>query len=326
MGGTPRVLVTAQFLHEGDDVDRYLREQGCEVVYSRWNGPRRPGELESVLADVDGVVAAGDPYTADVLDAAPRLRVIARCGVGYDSIDVEAATARGIAVCNMPGVNRISVAEMTIALLLLCARHIPANLADVAAGNWRRIQGRELHGATLGLIGAGAIGKAVAERAAAFGMRLVAYDPHPDLEFAARTGLTFTTAEEVLAASDFLSLHLFLNDANRHWLNAERLALMKPTAYVVNTSRGPVVDETALAAALRDGTVAGAALDVVEVEPLRADNPLRGLPNCHITPHLGGTTDQARARSGIGAARNVVRVLKGEAPEGLVNPSALAAR
>lgn len=257
------------------------------------------------------------------MDAAPRLRVIARPGVGYDSIDLPAATRRGIAVCNMPAVNATAVAELTIALLLMCARHIPRNIDDVRSGSWQRLEGRELRNATLGLVGLGAIGKAVAQLASCFGMSILAYDKYQDTEFADRHGIRYTGIDELLATSDYVSLHMLLDASTRHWVDGSRLARMKPTAYLVNTSRGPVVDEAALYRALRDGVIAGAALDVVEVEPLPADSPLRGLGNVYITPHLGGVTREARERSGRGAAQNVLNVLDGREPTNVVNPDAL---
>jgi phosphoglycerate dehydrogenase-like enzyme len=319
-----RVLITPQFLVPDDPVDRWLRENGCETVHRVYRRPRTHEELVDLFHDVDGAIIATDQVSAAVMDAAPRLRVIARPGVGFDSVDVAAATQRGIAVCNMPGVNRTSVAELTMALLLLCARHIPPNIDDVRAGSWQRLEGRELRGATLGLVGLGAIGKAVAELATGFGMVVLAHDQHQDAEFAHRHGIRYVPVEELLRESDYVSIHMFLDASTRHWIDESKLALMKPTAYLVNTSRGPVVDEVALHRALQGGGLAGAALDVVEVEPLPADSPLRELGNVYITPHIAGVTREARERSGWGAARSVVDVLDGREPTNVVNPEALA--
>jgi D-3-phosphoglycerate dehydrogenase/(S)-sulfolactate dehydrogenase len=315
----PRVLITPQFLTPGDDIDGWLREQGCETVHAPYRGPRDLEELIRLFRDVDGAIIASDLVSPAVLDAAPRLRVVARPGVGYDSVDIDAATSRGVAVCNMPAVNASAVAELTIGLMVLCARQIPRNMDDVRAGSWQRIEGRELNGATLGLVGLGSIGRAAAALARGFGMTLLAYDKFPDPEYAETHGVEYVEADELLRRSDFVSLHMLLDASTRHWLDQRRLALMKPTAYLINTSRGPVVDEAALADALRDRTIAGAALDVVEVEPLPTDSPLRSLDNVYITPHLGGVTTEARARSGWGAARSVVDVLQGRRPTNLVN-------
>lgn len=319
-----RVLITPQFLARGDAVDRFLRASGCETVYWPYDGSRQTSDLIAALRDVDAAIIASDRITAEVMDGAPQLRVLARPGVGYDSIDVDAATERRIAVCNVPGVNQSAVAELTIGLMLLCARRIPQNLADVQQGEWRRLEGRELRGATLGIIGLGAIGKALASLAAAFGMTVIAYDPTPDMAFAADHGISCVPLERLLSESDFVSVHVFLDDRNRGWINRSKLALMKPTAYLINTARGPVIDETDLYEGLQHGTIAGAALDVTETEPLPADSPLRSLDNVYITPHLGGVTTQARERSGIGAARNVVCALQGSIPPEAVNASALA--
>jgi D-3-phosphoglycerate dehydrogenase/(S)-sulfolactate dehydrogenase len=305
-------------------VDLWLREHGCETVHRVYRGPRSHEELVELFHDVDGAIIASDRVSAAVMDAAPRLRVIARPGVGYDSVDVAAATERGIAVCNMPGVNRTAVAELTIAQLLLCARRIPPNIDDVRAGSWRRLEGRELRGATLGLIGLGTIGKAVAELARCFAMSILAYDKHPDAEFAEAHGVRYVGIETLLRESDFVSVHMFLDADTRHWIDEAKLALMKPTAYLINTARGPVVDEAALGRALRDRVIAGAALDVVEVEPLPADSPLRELDNVYVTPHIGGVTREARERSGWGAARNVLDILDGHEPTNVVNPEVLA--
>ncbi|WP_437088942.1 phosphoglycerate dehydrogenase [Streptomyces sp. enrichment culture] len=312
--------MTTQYLRPGDEVDALLRAEGCRPRYSPWSGRRTPGELERLLDGARGAIVGADPFTAEVLRAAPGLRVISRTGVGYDSIDLAAAAELGITVCNTPGVNRHSVAEMALLLMLMSGRRIAENLEDVRTGGWRRLPGGELRGATLGLIGCGGIGQAVAELALAFGMTVLAYDPCPDLEFARRTGVGFTTADDVLERSDFLSLHLFLSPRTRHWLNADRLARMKPTAHVINTARGAVVDEAALASALAEGRLAGAGLDVTDGEPLAPDSPLRALDNCVVTPHIGGSTAQARRRSGLEAAHNVLRVLRGEPPRNVVGP------
>lgn len=314
-----RVLVTSVFLRPGDEVDVLLRGAGFSTVHAPLTGVRSEDELIDLLADVDAVVAASDPFTASVLAAAPRLRVIARTGVGFDAIDVEAASAHGIVVCNAPGVNRQSVAELTIAFLLMCARHINPVVADVRSGGWGRPSGIELAGASLGIIGLGAIGRAVAHLATAFGMRVLAHDQAIDTSYATEHGIEVLPLERLLELSDFVSLHLFLGPETHHLINSERLAMMKSTAYLINTSRGPIVDEAALVDALRNNVIAGAALDVVEHEPLPADAEIRALPNVILTPHIGGSTRQARDRSGLIAAHSVIQVLRGEVPENAVN-------
>jgi len=249
--------------------------------------------------------------------------VISRTGVGYDAIDVKAATARGVTVTTTPGVNRDAVADLAFALILCCARKLPENLAEVRRGGWKRHEGVDLAGKTLGIAGLGTIGKEVSQRAKAFKMRVLAYDLLQDLPFAEATGVAYVSLEDLLRQSDFVSIHCFLNDVTRHLINAERLALMKPTAYLINTARGGLVDTEALCRALQAKRIAGAALDVVEEEPLPADSPLRTFENVYLTPHAAGSTADARERSGAMAAENLICTLRGERPEGIVNPEVL---
>lgn len=314
-----RVLLTSVFLRPGDEVDLLLRDAGLTTVHAPLTGTRSESELAELLTDIDAVIAASDPFTAPALASARKLRVIARTGVGFDAIDVEAATSNGIVVCNAPGVNRQSVAELTLAFLLMCARHIDPVVADVRSGGWARPSGTELAGANLGIIGLGAIGRAVAHLAAAFGMRVLAHDQAIDDSYAREHGISAVSLEQLLQQSDFVSLHLFLGPATHHLINAERLDMMKPSAYLINTSRGPIIDEAALVEALRNNIIAGAALDVVEQEPLPTDAAIRTLPNVILTPHIGGSTRQARDRSGLIAAHSVIKVLRGELPENAVN-------
>ena len=321
---TPRILITSIFLRAGDEVDRRLREAGFEPVYHPLTGKRTEEELIDLLRGIDGVIVSSDPFTARVLAAAPQLKVISRTGVGYDAIDMKAATARGIVVTTTPGVNRHAVAEWAMALMLCCARKLTTNLDEVRRGGWTRHEGIDLAGKTLGLVGLGTIGKEVAQRATAFEMRILAYDLVQDLPFAEAHRVTFVPLDQLLRESDFVSLHLFLNDASRHLINAERLALMKPTAYLINTARGGIVDTAALCLALKEKRIAGAGLDVVESEPLPPDSPLRECNNVYLSPHVGGASADARRLSGAMAAENLIRALRGERPQGIVNPEVLA--
>ena len=321
---TPRVLITSIFLKAGDDVDRHLRGQGMETIYHPWHGGRTEEEMIGLLRGIDGAIVSTDPFTARVIQTADRLKVISRTGVGYDAVDVPAATARGVIVTTTPGVNRHAVADWALALILCCARKVPENLAEVRRGNWTRYEGMDLDGKTLGVVGLGTIGKEVARRATAFGMRLLAFDLVQDLPFAEGQGITYVSLKELLRQSDFVSIHCFLNAATRHLINAERLALMKPTAFLINTARGGIVDTEALYQALRAMRIAGAGLDVFEGEPLRDDSPLRDLENVYLSPHCAGSTSDARKRSGAMAAENLVRGLRGEKPEGIVNPEVLS--
>lgn len=275
-----------------------------------------------LVGGIDGVIAYSDPFSARVIGAADRLRIIARTGAGYDKIDVSAATARGIVVSTTSG-NRRAVAEYAFALMMVLSRRMLQNLSEVRQGRWVKHEGTELGDKTLGIIGLGAIGKDLARRARAFEMRLLAFDPVRDEVFAAEQQISYVSLEEVLRESDFVSLHLPLASGTRHLMNAERLALMKPSAFLVNTARGAVVDTEALYHALKERRLAGAALDVVEQEPLPPDSPLRELDNVLLSAHVAGYTTDAQKLGGILAADNVLRVFRGEPPISIVNPEAL---
>ena len=320
---TQRALITLDFVHPGDEIDRRLTEAGIQTVYDGWHGGRTEEEMIGILRDVDAVLADIDPFTARVLADANRLKVISRPGVGYDAIDVQAASAHGIAVCTTPGSNRHSVAELTLAMILQCARKIAENEAEVRRGGWTRVVGNEIAGSTLGIVGLGTIGKEVAQRARAFEMRVLAHDLAQDQQFAEEHQVTYVPLEQLLRESDYVSLHIFLDQRTQHLINAERLAMMKPSACLINTARGPVVDEEALIQALEQKQIAGAALDVFTREPLPMDSPLRALDTVHVYPHLAGSTQEVFRASGLMAAENAICVLRGERPLHVVNQEAL---
>lgn len=253
--------------------------------------------FSDALAGAHGlVVRSATRVSRALLDGAPKLRVVGRAGVGVDNIDLEAATERGIAVINAPAGNTVSAAELTLALILAMARKVPAADASVRAGAWNRaaFKGTELRGKTLGLVGAGRIGGAVAVRCRGFGMKVLAYDPYLTDERATDLRVERVTLDEVIEGADVLSLHVPLTDDTRGLIDADALARMKKGAYLVNVARGGVVDERALADALASGHLAGAALDVYASEPLAADSPLRDAPNLVLTPHLGASTAEAQ--------------------------------
>ncbi len=254
-------------------------------------------ELVDALVDVDGVIVrSATRITRDALVRANRLRVIGRAGVGVDNIDVPAATERGIAVLNAPSGNTISAAELTFALILAMARRISAADRSMKAGGWdrKRFNGSELYGKTLGLVGAGRIGSEVARRARAFGMRVVAYDPYLTEDRARELDVQRVTIDTLLERADVVTVHVPLTDATRGLIGAAQLARLKPGATIVNTARGGIVEEAALIAALQEGRLAAAALDVFSKEPLPADHPLRSLDNVVLTPHLGASTAEAQ--------------------------------
>lgn len=265
--------------------------------------------FESVLATADAlIVRSATRVTKEMLARATSLKAVGRAGVGVDNIDIAAATARGIAVFNAPGGNTIAAAELTMALLISVARRIPAAEASVRRGEWNRaaFKGVELRGKTLGLIGAGRIGGEVAIRCQAFGMEVIAYDPYLSPTRADELDVELTGFDEVIERADFVSLHVPLTDETRGILEAGTLSRLKSTAFVVNASRGGVVDEVALAKALHDGEIAGAGLDVYEDEPLAADSPLRDAPNLVLTPHLGASTEEAQ----VGVATEVAQKIR----------------
>ena len=268
---------------------------------SRFELVEKPGLSGAALADaiagMDAVlVRSATKITRESLALADRLKVIGRAGVGVDTIDVDAATERGIAVLTAPAGNTISAAELTLALILALARRVPAADRSMRAGQWDRksFNGTELQGKTLGLLGAGRIGSEVARRARAFGMRVLAYDPYLTEERARSIGLELAPLDEIVREADIVSVHVPLSDATTNLIGEAQLALMKPSAFVVNVARGGVVDERALFRALTDRRIAGAALDVFGQEPLPADDPLRTLDNVVLTPHLGASTVEAQ--------------------------------
>ncbi|MGY1804429.1 phosphoglycerate dehydrogenase [Blastococcus sp. SYSU D00922] len=306
----PLVLVTTDYLEPGDDVDLLLRSAGFTTRHRPLRGPRTEADLLAALDGVVGALIANEPMTAGVLARAPRLRAVVRTGVGYDSVDVEAATRAGVSVSNLPGINANAVAEYTMALLLAQARRLVPVATGVAAGGWPREDGTELRGKVLGLIGYGAAARAVVPLAQAFGMTVLCATAVPPDE-RGTSSVRFVALAELLEMSDFVSVHTALTPATRGLLDAAALARMKPTAHLVNTARGAIVDEQALADAVRSGRMAGAALDVTATEPLAAASPLRGVDGITVFSHLAGQTAEARAAAGVDGARELLAALRG---------------
>lgn len=286
---------------------------GLDVVETAGKGPE---VLKDALIDAAAIIVRSETrVSAELMAGAPKLRLVARAGVGTDNIDLEEATRRGIPVLTAPGANSTAAAEHAIALMLSLARKIPWAHALMAEGKWDRkaFEGTELRGKTLGILGLGRIGTMVAHTAQAFGMTVIALDPYVVAAHALKLGVTLLPLEEVLARADVITLHLALTDDTRHLINAERLALMKKGAFIVNTARGALIDDAALAKSLTDGHLGGAALDVFEPEPLVADSPLRRAPNTILTPHLGASTREAQTRVAIEIAEAVRdALLKGD--------------
>ena len=275
-----------------------LRAEGWEVDARTG---RTPEQLAGDLAHADAlVVRSATTVTAPLIAAAPRLRVIARAGTGVDNVDVAAASARGIVVMNAPGANSISVAELAIGLILALARHVPAADAAMKQGKWekRKFLGEEIRGKTLGLAGLGRIGQEVARRAAAFGMRIIAHDPFISEQVAADLGVELVSLDDLFARADYLSLHLPSNENTRCLVNADRLVRARKGIRIVNTARGDLIDENALADAIESGHVAGAALDVFQTEP-PPDPRLQTLPQVVATPHIAASTREGQELVGV---------------------------
>lgn len=325
MTAKPLVAVTRDIPDAGLDI---LREH-CEVRLWQEEMPPTPDQLDQLLADVTGVLTLlDDRITADVLTRHPEIRVVSNYAVGYDNIDIDAATAHGVAVCNTPDVLNGATAEFALALLMSTARRIVEADSYIRNGQWhtwgpRVLLGQNVVGSTLGIVGFGRIGKELARMVAGFDMRILAtartVDPAAESEFNVR----FVPLDELLAESDFVSLHVALNDETLHLIGARELALMKPTGILINAARGRVVDTDALVTALRDGTIQAAGLDVSDPEPLPADHPLVKMSNCVIAPHIASATVETRNNMAILAARNLIAVLEGEPPESIVNPTVL---
>ena len=321
----PKILITKHIYPEAVE---YLRQR-LEVEYHDSGEGYPPEQLLERLADKQGVVSQlTDRFPAALLDQLPGLRVISNVAVGYDNIDVPAATARGILVTNTPEVLTETTADFAFTLLLATARRVVEGDAFLRSGQWNQwaidlLCGQDAHGRTLGIVGIGRIGQAVARRAKGFDMRVLYHDAaRLGAEAERRLGVEFVELAVLLAQSDFVSLHVPLLPQTRHLIGAAELAAMKRTAILVNTSRGPVVDEAALAEALAAGRIAGAGLDVYEREP-EVEAGLLGLRNVILAPHIASASIQTRTRMCMMAAENVVAGLEGRRPPNLVNREVL---
>lgn len=310
-----RVLVTTTSYQDtpGPHHD-LLKSAGYDLTFAR--GPLTEEEMLGLVGELDGILCGDDAMTRPVLEKSlPRLRVLSKYGIGLDRIDLKAARELGIPVCYTPGVNHTTVAEHSFGLLLSLCRNIPKENALVKSGQWKRITGHELLGKTMGILGLGRIGKEVAVRALAFGMRVVAHDPVHDEVFLREHPIEMmSSAELVITNADVLALHMNLSETTRGLLNKQRIALLKPGVYIVNCARGALVDQDALAEALQAGTVAGYGCDVLENEPPEPNNPLIGLENVIITPHIGSRTFESVERQAEMATRNLILMLSGRQP------------
>lgn len=310
---TWRVLVSAPYmLPVIEEFRSRLEVEGVEIVCAQEVCERlSEAELLPLVKSIDGAICGDDQFTERVLRHAPHLKVISKWGTGIDSIDTHAAAKLGIRVCNTPGAFTDSVADTALGYVLCFARRLPWMDDDIRRGLWAKPDARSLKECTLGVIGVGNIGKAVARRARAFGMTLLGADPLPvPASFAEETNLIQTSLRSLLEESDFVSLHCDLNPTSFHLIGSDELAIMRPTAYLINTARGAVIDEPALVDALDEGRIAGAALDVFEVEPLPINSPLREMNNCLLAPHNANSSRAARSRVHESTIANLLKGLR----------------
>ncbi len=325
MATKPKVAVTRLIPEAGLD----LLRQSCDVRI--WEGDLPPGreELDSLLEGVDGLLSLlTERVDGDLLDRHPSIKVVSNFAVGYDNVDVDAATARKVAVCNTPGVLTQATAEFAFTLLVSAARRVVEAARYVEDGKWqtwgpRLLLGQDIAGATLGIVGFGRIGKELARMASGFNMRILAHDAYEDPRAAEEFGITYVPLDELLQQADFVSLHVALTPETHQMIGTRELGLMKTTAVLINAARGPVVDTDALVTALRDGEIFAAGLDVTDPEPLPADHPLVSLPNCIVVPHIASATVTTRDAMAVLAANNLMNVLNGKMPEVIVNPEVL---
>jgi D-3-phosphoglycerate dehydrogenase len=309
---------------EGDFLT-VLRKGGFECVYPKVAVQMSEEDLVNQLGGIAASLAGSEPYTRRVFERFPQLKVVARVGVGYDAVDVEAATDHGVAVTIAPGTNQDAVAEHCFMLILALAKHLIRQHQPIRDGKWPRHASLPLRGKTLGIVGLGRIGKSMTTRALAFGMKVMAFEPTPDMAFVEKHGVKLAPLDDVLREADYVTLHLPAMAGTKALISAERLALMKPTAYLINTARGAVVDERALYEALRDKKIAGAGLDVLEEEPPLPDNPILTLENVVFTAHTAGVDLQSRDDMARKAAECIAAISRGEWPtECVVNPEVMA--
>lgn len=313
-----RVLITAPYAMPV--LDRYraeLEPHGIEVVVAAVRERLSEEELLPLVADVDGVICGDDQFTDRVLSAGPRLRVLSKWGTGIDSIDREAAARHGVRVCNTPNAFSEPVADTVYAYMLSFARRVAPSDQEMKAGQWRKAQLVSLGECVLGVVGIGDCGKAVVRRASGFGLTVLGTDlVEPPADFVQTTGIEMVPLDELLGRADFVTLHTDLNPTSRHLIGREQLRLMKTTAYLINTSRGPVVDQEALVRALHEAVIAGAALDVFEDEPLPTASPLLGMDNVLLSPHTANSSPAAAERVHQQTIANLLHALEDGAPAG----------
>jgi len=315
------VLITARAYSDvGEQAEALLRQAGCRIIIPEKFGALKAAEVLPLLGGVDAVLASADQYTRDVLSdpRAAALKIVSRWGVGYDSIDIEAATQLGVVIGFTPGLLNEAVADYTFALLLGVARRVHEADANLRRGDWTPLWGHDVAGKTLGIIGCGRIGQAVARRASGFEMRVLAYDVAPVASQGGRK-INFVPLDTLLAESDFITLNAAVTPQSRGLIGEQQLRRMKPSAYLVNTARGLLLDEAALVRALKEGWIAGAALDTFILEPLSENHPFRQTPNLLLSAHHASFGRETGERVSLCAAQAIVDLMSGRRPQFVVN-------
>ena len=300
-----------------------LEERGCEVVVYPYATGMSEEDIMEWAKGCYAHVCGGVKYTARVMDALPDLKIIARIGVGYDTVDIPAATERKIVVATTPGAGAETVSEHAFTMIMALSRRIFDNDRMVRGGGWTTVTGHSIYRKTLGIIGFGLIGKQLARWAKGFGMKILSYDPVEDAAYAAENGITYKSLEEVLRESDYVSLHLPLLPSTKNLITRKELEWMKPEAFIVNAARGGIINEHDLYEVLKEKRIAGAALDVFVSEPIEKDNPLLTLDNVIFSPHMAGSTFEGLDAIEGMACENVCELIDGKVPRGVRNPEAL---
>jgi D-3-phosphoglycerate dehydrogenase len=314
-----KILITAtNYSTLCAEAKQLLEDNGCEVIENQLGRPHTFEELKPLVADIDGVVAGVDTWNEEVFRLAPKLKVISRFGVGVDNIDLKKAREYGIQVTNVPGGNANAVAELTVGLILATIRNIPGLHLSAKQGYWDRFVGMELSGRTIGLLGFGNISQMVARKLQGFDVNIIAYDKYPNEARAKEMQVTMASFEEVLRESDVVSMHMPSLQETFKIMSYKQFALMKSSAFFVNTARGALVDEDALYDALHSSRIAGAAIDVYQQEPVSVDNPLFGLNNIITTPHTAAETYETYRKVSLVTAQAVLDVLSGKKPQNML--------
>jgi D-3-phosphoglycerate dehydrogenase len=314
-----KILITPRsFASSSDKAIQMLTARGYEIQRNNTDRPYKKEEMLNLIRDIDGIIIGIDELSAEIIERADKLKVISKYGTGLDNIDINMATKKKIIVTNTPQANVDAVADLVFGLILGLARRVPEADQKTKSGKWEKIIGKSVWEKTLGVIGLGKIGRQVVKRALGFQMNILVFDLIKDKKFAQRYGIKYVNLEKLLQKSDYITIHIPLNDTTRGMISYKELEKIKKEAFLINTSRGGIVDEQALYKALRNNQLKGAALDVYHNEP-PVESPLKELDNVIMTPHIAAYTEEAIENMGIQAAQNLIDVLEGRKPKNRVN-------